>query len=128
MATTKIRGYNLTMSGVLVGKEVSCQATLTNNLEEAEYKDTVSPMNPEQTVTSKGWSMQKEITELSALADLRTLVSAAISTSTVAVAMSAAGSSIISGNAFVNDLSIQAPNRQNTRASVQFQGTSAPSL
>ena len=123
MATTKIKGYNLTMSGINIGKEVSCSATLTNNLEEAEYKDSVSPMNPEQTVVSKTWSMQKEITELKTLADLRALVSAALGDSII-VAMTT-GSDLLSGNAFVNDLSIQAPNRQNTKATIQFQGTGA---
>lgn len=124
MATTKIKGYNLTMSGINIGKEVSCSATLTNNLEEAEYKDSVSPMNPEQVVVSKTWSMQKDITELKTLADLRALVSAALGNRAIAVAMTT-GSDLLSGNAFVNDLSIQAPNRQNTKATIQFQGTGA---
>ena len=124
MATTKIKGYNLTMSGIDIGKEVSCSATLTNNLEEAEYKDSVSPMNPEQVVASKTWSMQKDITELKTLADLRALVSAALSDRAIVVAMTT-GSDLLSGNAFVNDLSIQAPNRQNTKATIQFQGTGA---
>lgn len=124
MATTKIKGYNLTMSGINIGKEVSCSATLTNNLEEAEYKDSVSPMNPEQVVVSKTWSMQKDITELKTLADLRALVSAALGDSAIAVAMTT-GSDLLSGSAFVNDLSIQAPNRQNTKATIQFQGTGA---
>lgn len=126
MATTKIKGYNLTMSGINIGKEVSCSATLTNNLEEAEYKDSQSPMNPEQVVVSKTWSMQKEITELNNLTDLRSLVSAALGNSAIAVSMST-GSSLLSGNAFVNDLSIQAPNRQNTKATIQFQGSGAVS-
>ena len=124
MATSKIKGYNLTMSGIDIGKEVSCSATLTNNLEEAEYKDSQSPMNPEQTVVSKAWSMQKDITELKTLADLRALISAALSNSPIAVSMTT-GSALLSGNAFVNDLSIQAPNRQTTKASIQFQGTGA---
>lgn len=126
MATTKIKGYNLTMSGINIGKEVSCSATLTNNLEEAEYKDSQSPMNPEQVVVSKTWSMQKEITELNNLTDLRSLVSAALGNSAIAVSMST-GSSLLSGNAFVNDLSIQAPNRQNTKATIQFQGSGSVS-
>ena len=126
MATTKIKGYNLTMSGINIGREVSCSATLTNNLEEAEYKDSQSPMNPEQVVVSKTWSMQKEITELNNLTDLRSLVSAALGNSAIAVSMST-GSSLLSGNAFVNDLSIQAPNRQNTKATIQFQGSGAVS-
>ncbi len=126
MATTKIKGYNLTMSGIAVGKEVSCSATLTNNLEEAEYKDSNSPMNPEQVVVSKGWSMQKEVTDLTSLTDLRALVSAALGNSAIAVSMST-GSAILSGNAWVNDLSIQAPNRQSTRATIQFQGNGAVS-
>ena len=126
MATTKIKGYNLTMSGIAVGKEVSCSATLTNNLEEAEYKDSNSPMNPEQVVVSKGWSMQKEVTDLTSLTDLRALVSAALGNSAIAVSMST-GSAILSGNAWVNDLSIQATNRQSTRATIQFQGNGAVS-
>lgn len=124
MATTKIKGYNLTMSGINIGKEVSCSATLTNNLEEAEYKDSQSPMNPEQVVVSKTWSMQKDITELKTLADLRALVSAALSNSTITVAMTT-GSDLLSGNAFVSNLSIQAQNRQSTKATIQFQGTAA---
>ena len=122
MATTKIKGYNLTMSGLDIGKEVSCSATLTNNLEEAEYKDSTSPMNPEQVVVSKTWSMQKEVTELKTLAELRALISAALGDSAIAVSMST-GSALLSGNAFVNDLSISAPNRQNTKATIQFQGS-----
>ena len=128
MATTKIKGYNLTMSGLSIGREISCSATLTNNLEEAEYKDSTSPMNPEQVVVSKTWSMQQEVTELSVLADLRALISAALSDQTTSVSMSAGGTSVISGSAWVNDLSISAPNRQNTKATIQFQGNGAPSL
>lgn len=124
MATTKIKGYNLTMSGLDIGKEVSCSATLTNNLEEAEYKDSTSPMNPEQVVVSKTWSMQKEVTELNTLAELRALISAALGDSAIPVSMST-GSALLSGNAFVNDLSISAPNRQNTKATIQFQGSGA---
>ena len=125
MATTKIKGSNLIMAGVSVGQEMSCSATLTNNLEEAAYKDPSNPMNPEQVVVSKGWSMQQEVTELSVLADLRALISAALSTTPIAVSMSAGGSSILSGNAYVNDLQLRAPNRQNTSATIQFQGTGA---
>ena len=125
MATTKIKGANLTMSGIAIGKEVSCSATLTNNLEEAEYKDSTNPDNPEQVVVSKGWTMQKDISDLKTLADLRALISAALSETPRSVSMSAAGGAILSGSAWVNDLSLQAPNRQNTTASVQFQGTGA---
>ena len=113
------------MSGIAVGKEVSCSATLTNNLEEAEWKDPTNPMNPDQTVTSKSWTMQQELSDLSALADLRALITAALSTTPQAVSMSAAGSAVLSGSAYVSDLNIQAPNRGNTRATVQFQGTGA---
>lgn len=125
MATTKIKGYNLTMSGVNVGQEVSCSCTMTNNMEEAEYKDATNPMNPEQVVTSKSWQMQKEITELDSLSDLRALITAALGNAAVAVSMSAAGSNLLSGYAWVNDLSIQATNRQSTRATIQFQGNGA---
>lgn len=125
MATTKIKGANLTMSGIAIGREVSCSATLTNNLEEAEYKDSTNPDNPEQVVVSKGWTMQKDISDLKTLANMRALISAALSATPVSVSMSAAGGAILSGSAWVNDLSLQAPNRQNTTASVQFQGTGA---
>ena len=124
MATTKVKGYDLKISGINVGKEVSCSATLTNNLEEAEYKDSDTPMNPEQVVVSKAWSMQKEITELTSLSDLRSLVRAALSDSATPVSMST-DSFTLSGKAFVNDLSIQATNRQNTKATIQFQGSGA---
>lgn len=127
MATTKIKGANLTMSGLFIGKEVSCSATITNNLEEAEYKDSVSPMNPEQVVVSKGWTMQKDISDLTSLSDLRALITAALSNSTIAVSMTAGDTTAFGGNAFVNDLSIQAPNRSNTTASIQFQGSGAVS-
>lgn len=111
------------MSGLFIGKEVSCSATITNNLEEAEYKDSVSPMNPEQVVVSKGWTMQKDISDLTSLSDLRALITAALSNSTIAVSMTAGDTTAFGGNAFVNDLSIQAPNRSNTTASIQFQGS-----
>lgn len=127
MATTKIKGANLTMSGLYIGKEVSCSATITNNLEEAEFKDSVSPMNPEQVVVSKGWTMQKDISDLTSLSDLRALITAALSNSTIAVSMTAGDTTAFGGNAFVNDLSIQAPNRSNTTASIQFQGSGAVS-
>lgn len=127
MATTKIKGANLTMSGLFIGKEVSCSATITNNLEEAEYKDSVSPMNPEQVVVSKGWTMQKDISDLTSLSDLRALITAALSNRTIAVSMTAGDTTAFGGNAFVNDLSIQAPNRSNTTASIQFQGSGAVS-
>lgn len=115
------------MSGLFIGKEVSCSATITNNLEEAEYKDSVSPMNPEQVVVSKGWTMQKDISDLTSLSDLRALITAALSNHTIAVSMTAGDTTAFGGNAFVNDLSIQAPNRSNTTASIQFQGSGAVS-
>lgn len=128
MAVTKIKGYNLKMSGLSIGKEVSCQATLTNNLEAAEYKGSTDEMNPDQEVTSKDWSMQQEVTELTTVSDLRTLISTAIGTATTSVSMSASGTSVISGKAWLNDLSIQATNRSASRATMQFQGTGAPTL
>lgn len=124
-ATTKIKGHSLTFGGLSIGQEVSCSLTMTNNMEEAEYKDATNPMNPEQTVTSKSWQAQQEVTELDTLSDLRALITAALSNSTTEVGVSTnEGQGLtIYGNAWVNDLSLQATNRQTTRATIQYQGS-----
>lgn len=125
MATTKIKGYNLTILGASFGHEISCSCTMTNNMAEAEYKDSTNPMNPEQVVTSKSWQMQQEVTELDSLSDLRALITAALSDSAVSISMGTGSGFHFVGNAWVNDLTIQATNRQSTRATIQFQGNGA---
>ena len=119
----KVKGYQVTVSGVSAGSEQSCSLTQQNNIQEVEVKDATNPLSPPQEVTSAQWNIQQTV-KLDNAAGVKALIQAAVGTSPVAVSMAAAGATF-SGQSLIGDLSIQAPNRGNITAQVQYQGTGA---
>ena len=119
----KVKGYQVTVSGVSAGSEQSSTLSVQNNIQEVEIKETTSPLSPPQEVMSSQWNIQQTV-KLDNAAGVKTLIQAAIGTSTVAVSMDADGATF-SGQSLIGDLSIQAPNRGNITAQVQYQGTGA---
>lgn len=117
----KVKGYQVTVSGVSAGSEQSCSLTVQNNIQEVEVKDTPNPLSPDQEVTSAQWNIQQTV-KLDSAGAVKTLIQAAVGTTPVSVSMDADGATF-SGNAFVGDLNIQAPNRADIVATVQYQGT-----
>jgi hypothetical protein len=119
----KVKGYQVTVSGVSAGSEQSSSLSVQNNIQEVEVKDATNPLSPPQEVTSAQWNIQQTV-KLDNAAGVKALIQAAVGTSPVAVSMAAAGATF-SGQSLICDLSIQAPNRGNITAQVQYQGTGA---
>jgi hypothetical protein len=119
----KVKGYQVTVSGVSAGSEQSSSLSVQNNIQEVEVKDATNPLSPPQEVTSAQWNIQQTV-KLDNAAGVKALIQAAVGTSPVAVSMAAAGATF-SGQSLIGDISIQAPNRGNITAQVQYQGTGA---
>lgn len=119
----KVKGYQVTVSGISAGTEQSCSLSIQNNLQEEEVKDATNPLSPPQEVVSATWQIQQTV-KLDNAAGVTALLQAALGTSTSAVSMSAAGATF-SGQAYPSDVSIQAPNRGNITGNVTYQGTGA---
>lgn len=117
----KVKGYQVTVSGVSAGTEQSSSLSVQNNIQEVEVKDATDPLSPPQEVTSAQWNIQQTV-KLDNAAGVKALIQAAVGTSAVAVSMDADGATF-SGQSLIGDLSIQAPNRGNITAQVQYQGT-----
>lgn len=118
----KVKGYQVTVSGVNAGAEQSCSLTIQNNLQEEEVKDATNPLSPPQEKVSAQWNIQQQC-KLETAAAVKALIQAACGTSAVAVSMAAAGATF-SGQAFVSDLTIQAPNRGSIVSQATYSGTS----
>ena len=117
----KVKGYQVTVSGVSAGSEQSCSLSIQNNIAEVEVKDATNPLSPPQEVTSAQWNIQQSV-KLDNAAGVKALIQAAINgASPIAVSMAAAGATF-SGNAWIGDLNLQAPNRGNIVCQVQYQG------
>ena len=135
MALTKIMGQNFRafVGGAAVTEATNCQVTIQGNVEDGSTKDSVSGYN-EETMTSKQWSVQVDNVDAS-LANLRALISRFNSDAKTTVGWdqtSGAQNRVAqhaafarSGSAILNDLSIQAGNRQTIQVSCQYQGSGA---
>ena len=135
MALTKIMGQNFRAfaGGAAVTESTNCQVTIQGNVEDGSTKDSVSGYN-EETMTSKQWSVQVDNVDAS-LANLRALITRFNSDAKTTVGWdqtSGAQNRVAqhaafarSGDAILNDLSIQAGNRQTIQVSCQYQGSGA---
>ena len=135
MALNKIMGQNFRafVGGSVVTEAQNCQVTIQGNMEDGSTKDTVSAYAEEQ-MTSKQWSVQVDGVDAS-LASLRALITRFNSDSKTNVGWdqtSGTNNSVAShapfarsGQAILNDLSIQAGNRQTIQVSCQYQGSGA---
>lgn len=135
MALTKVKGehFRAFVSGSAVPEATNCQVTIQGNVEDASTKDSVGGWNEEQ-MTSKQWSVQVDNVDAS-LANLRALITRFNSDekTTVGWDQTAGAQNRVaqnaafarSGQAILNDLSIQAGNRQIIQVSCQYQGSGA---
>lgn len=135
MALTKIMGQNFRafVGGAAVNEATNCQVTIQGNVEDGSNKDSVSGYN-EETMTSKQWSVQVDNVDAS-LANLRALIGRFNSDDKISVGWDQTGDAqnrspkraafARSGSAILNDLSIQAGNRQTIQVSCQYQGSGA---
>ena len=135
MALTKVMGQNFRVfvGSAAVPEATNCQVTIQGNLEDATTKDSTGGWNEEQ-MTSKQWSVQVDDVDAS-LATLRALITRFNSDSKVTVgwdqtagaqnrvAQNAAFAR--SGQAILNDLSINANNRTTIQVTCQYQGSGA---
>jgi len=135
MALTKVMGQNFRVfvGSAAVPEAVSCQCTIQGNLEDATTKDSTGGWNEEQ-MTSKQWSVQVDDVDAS-LATLRALITRFNSDDKTTVGWDqTAGSQnreaqnaafARSGQAILNDLSINANNRTTIQVTCQYQGSGA---
>jgi predicted secreted protein len=135
MALTKITSYleSSFVAGAAVPEATSCQVTIQGNLESAATKDSTGGWNEEQ-MTSKQWSVQVDDVDAS-LATLRALITRFNSDSKTSVGWdqtagaqnreAQTASFARSGQAILNDLSINANNRTTIQVSCQYQGSGA---
>jgi predicted secreted protein len=135
MALTKVMGQNFRVfvGSAAVPEATNCQVTIQGNLEDATTKDSTGGWNEEQ-MTSKQWSVQVDDVDAS-LATLRALITRFNSDSKTTVgwdqtagaqnreAQNAAFAR--SGQAILNDISINANNRTTIQVSCQYQGSGA---
>lgn len=133
MALTKIMGQNFRafVGGSAVPEATNCNVTIQGNVEDSSTKDATGGWTEEQMV-SKQWSVQVDDVDAS-LASLRALVTRFNSDSKVTVGwdQTAGAQNRVaqnadfarSGQAILNDLSIQANDRQTVQVSCQYQGS-----
>lgn len=135
MALNKVMGQNFRafVAGAAVTEATNCQVTVQGNVEDGSTKDSTGGWNEEQ-MTSKQWSVQVDSYDAS-LATLRALITRFNSDSKTTVGWdqtSGAQNRVAqnadfarSGQAILNDLSIQANNRQTIQVTCQYQGSGA---
>ena len=135
MALTKIMGqhFRVFVAGAAVPEAVNCSVTINGNMEGSTTKDTVGSYTEEQ-MTAKDWNVSVDNIDAS-LANLRALITRFNSDDKVTVGWDqTAGTQnrvaqnapfAKSGQAILNDLSIQANNRTNIQVTCQYQGSGA---
>ena len=138
MALIKIMGQNFRafVANSAVPEATNCQVSIQGNLEDASTKDSEGAWTEEQ-MTSKQWSVQVDdvdasYTTLRALitrfnSDTKTTVGWDQTAKTAGTQNRTALNADFarSGQAILNDLSIQANNRQTIQVTCQYQGSGA---
>ena len=127
------QNFRAFVGGSAVPEATNCQVTIQGNLEDATTKDSTGGWNEEQ-MTSKQWSVQVDDVDAS-LTTLRALITRFNSDSKTTVGWDQTDGAqnrvaqhaafARSGSAILNDLSIQAGNRQIIQVSCQYQGSGA---
>lgn len=135
MAQTKLMGqqFRVFENSDKIDGAVSCQVTITQNMEDASTKDTTGSFT-EETVESRSWQVQVEDKNGTYTA-LRTLLSAIKSMTAKTVGFDrTAGTEngtaqnetwAKSGQAYLSDLTIVANNRQSIQVTRQYTGSGA---
>ena len=135
MALIKLMGQNFRafVENSAVPEATNCQVSIQGNLEDTSTKDNEGAWTEEQ-MTSKQWSVQVDDVDAS-LATLRALIERFNSDTktTVGWDQTAGAQNRVakqanfarSGQAILNDLSINANNRTTIQVSCQYQGSGA---
>lgn len=138
MALNKLKGQNFRtfVAGNAVPEASSCQVSITGNMEDSKTKDSEGSFGMEQ-MTSRSWSVQVDSYEATA-DSLINLIYQFISDNKVTVGWDetqvTAGSQnrtpnnaafARSGQAILNDFTIQANNRANIQVTRQYMGSGA---
>ncbi len=127
------QNFRVFVAGAAVPEATNCSITLQGNMDDASTKDSTGGWNEEE-MTSKQWSVQVDNVDAS-LASLRALITRFNSDSKTTVGWDqTAGAQnreaqnadfARSGQAILNDLTIQADNRTTIQVSCQYQGSGA---
>ena len=138
MALNKLKGQNFRafVGGNAVPEASNCQVSITGNMEDAKTKDSEGSFGQEQMV-SRSWSVQVDSYEATA-ASLIAIIQQFVSDNKVTVGWDetkvVAGSQnrtpnnaafARSGQAILNDFTIQANNRTNIQVTRQYMGSGA---
>lgn len=121
---SKIKGQNFATSCALVADETNCTVTVQGNTEDTSTKSDTG-LYSKETVVSKQWSVQTD-TYQAEVAQLRAIITAFNAAVPISVGWQAEGSNVgRSGQALLNDFSMQFDDRQTVQCNLQFQGTGA---
>lgn len=137
MAVIKLMGQNFRAfvgsTPAAVAEATNCQVTISGNMEDSSTKDSVSSWTEEQMV-SKQWSVSVDNVD-STLASLRALITQFNSDEKTTVGWDRTSGTqnrvaqnenfSRSGDAILNDISIQANNRSTITITCQYQGSGA---
>ena len=129
----KIKGQNLRIfvGGNCVAEATSCQIQINGNAEDSSTKD-VTGAFAQESVVSKSWSVSVDSLECSPAnirASLRMIV--AMQSVTLKWDQTAGAQNRVAqnatfartGSAYLTDLNLSTPNRQNSQLSLQFTGS-----
>jgi hypothetical protein len=121
---SKIKGQNFKTSCSLVADETNCTVTVQGNTEDTTTKSDTGLFSKD-TVVSKQWSVQTD-TYQAEVSQLRAIITAFNAAAAISVGWTATGSNVgRSGQALLNDFSMQFDDRQTVQCQLQFQGTGA---
>ena len=121
---SKIKGQNFVTSCVLVADETNCTVTVQGNTEDTSTKSDTG-LYSKETVVSKQWSVQSD-TYQAEVSQLRAIITAFNAAAAVSVGWQATGTNVgRSGQALLNDFTMNFNDRETVAVSLQFQGTGA---
>lgn len=122
---SKIKGQNVTINSNLVADETNCTVTVTGNTEDVTTKSDASLFSKD-IMTSKSWQVQVDTYQAEA-SQLQAILTAFIGAAPVAVGWNVAGATDAngSGQALLNDFTMNFNDRETVAVSLQFQGTGA---
>lgn len=121
---SKIKGQNFVTSCALVADETNCTVTVQGNTEDTSTKSDTG-LYSKDTVVSKQWSVQSD-TYQAEVSQLRAIITAFNAAAAVSVGWQATGTNVgRSGQALLNDFTMNFNDRETVAVSLQFQGTGA---
>ena len=122
---SKIKGQDFKTSCALVADETNCTVTVQGNTEDVTTKNDTAGLFAKDTVVSKQWSVQTD-TYQAEVAQLRAIIIAFNAAAAISVGWTVTSSNLSrSGQALLNDFSMQFDDRTTVQCQLQFQGTGA---